>query len=621
MERSYWTKALSARTTRRRALVVAGGAGFSAALLAACGGSDSGGGDGGKPKASGLLSLPVDTSKQAKRGGILRRNVAAEAPSLDPHQNFAPVVPFYETIMGRLMGFKAGIMANSSEEVDGDLAESWELSPDKMQITFKLRPNTKWHPVAPVNGRAVDVDDILFTWERYSSVGSQRGGLVNSVNPNAPIISMTAPDSKTIVAKLKEPLVYALALFGARENLNIVAKEAKDTSALDLRSKMIGTGPYYIADYQRSVAIILKRHPEYYDKTSSFVDEIHYPIVTEYAQMASQFRAGNLYVPLSPPASGLRQEDILPVKKEVPDINLYQSQVQGIGNRLIFGWKTPALRDERVRQALSMGYDRDLWIDVWNNAPKFEAEGLPIERRWFSSLNSISESYDGWRLEPRDAKAFGPNAKYFQHNVAEAKKLLAAAGFPNGFEVVATGPKGTDYGVDFPKQMEVRQGMQAEIGIKFQNNLIEYQTEFIPRYRDVNGNFEGVAYRSGPPPTSSDPVGVLTFWYYSKAGTSFLGFDGAGKGDGSGDPQVDAEIKKAQQEFDTAKRKTITQDLDRYLAQKMYVLQGLGGASSFTLAWAAVQNFEAFKGANQNTNRVQNMNWWLDDTKAPLKKA
>jgi ABC-type transport system substrate-binding protein len=430
---------------------------------------------------------------------------------------------------------------------------------------------------------------------------------------------MTAPDARTVVAKLKEPLVYALALFGARENLNIVAKEAGDTNALDLRNKMIGTGPYYIADYQRSVAIILKRHPDYYDKNSSWVDEVHYPIVSEYAQMASQFKAGNLYTPLT--GTGIRQEEVVQMKRDVPDIGLYSSGAISSGNRLIFGWKTPILRDERVRQAMSMGYDRDLWIDVWNNAPKFEAEGLPVERRWFSAWNSVAEAYDGWRIDPRDAKAFGPNAKYFQHNVAEAKKLLAAAGQPNGFEVTSTGPRGNDYGVNFPREVQVREGMQAELGIKFNSNLIDYQTEFIPKYRDVNGQFEGIAYRSGPPPTSSDAVGVLTFWYFSKAGTSFLGFDPAGKGDGSGDPQVDAEIKKAQQEFDTNKRKQLTQELDRYLAQKAYVLQGLGGANGFSMAWPVIQNFEAYRGALQNANRVHNMNWWLDDTKPPLKRA
>jgi ABC-type transport system substrate-binding protein len=248
--------------------LAAGGAGLGAAFLAACGGGEEGDTGGGKQDTSGLLTQPSDTGKQAKRGGVLKRNIAADLPNLDPHQNNAPVVPFYETVVGRLLGFKPGIMGFATEEVDGDLAESWELSPDKTQITFKLRPNTKWHPVAPVNGRAVDTEDITWSWERFSTIGSQRGGLANSANPEAPIVSVTAPDSKTIVAKLKEPLVYALALFGARENINIVPKESRDTSVLDLRGKMIGTGPYYMADYQRSASVILKRHPEFYDKNS-----------------------------------------------------------------------------------------------------------------------------------------------------------------------------------------------------------------------------------------------------------------------------------------------------------------------------------------------------------------
>jgi ABC-type transport system substrate-binding protein len=151
---------------------------------------------------------------------------------------------------------------------------------------------------------------------------------------------------------------------------------------------------------------------------------------------------------------------VVGIKREVPDIGSYSAQ-RFSAYRLIW-LKTPQLLDERVRQAMSMAYDRDSWIDVWNNAPAFEKEGLPIERTWFSPIsNSVHEAYDGWRLDPRDAKAFGPNAKYFQHDIAEAKKLMAAAGLANGFEVTSTGPKGNEYGVNFAREMEVRQGMQA----------------------------------------------------------------------------------------------------------------------------------------------------------------
>jgi ABC-type transport system substrate-binding protein len=363
------------------------------------------------------------------------------------------------------------------------------------------------------------------------------------------------------------------------------------------------------------VGYTLKRFDGFYNKDFSFVDQIEYPAVTEYAAAVAQFRTGNIHT------YAVRQEEVVGLKKEVPDVSMYAGGFSSEGNKLIFGWKTAALRDERVRQAFSLSYDRDLWIEVWNNASKFEELGLPIERRWFGGFPSISDTYDGWRLEPRDAKSLGPSAKYYQHDVAEAKKLLAAAGYPNGMTLVSSRVAGTQYGANFHKGVEVREGMNAEAGFKFTPNIIDYQTEFIPNYRDTKGEFEGVSYKSGPPATSSDPVGQHSFFYYSKAGVSFYGFDAAGKGDHSGDPHVDQTIEKAQQELDNEKRKSLMLDLDRYLAQKMYAINGLGGASGFSLVWPAVQNYRVWRGGGSNTTRVENAYWWIDDTKAPLKKA
>ena len=50
-----------------------------------------------------------------------------------------------------------------SGSVEGDAVESYEFSPDKLQMTMKLRPN-KWHSIAPVNGRAVDAEDIVYSF-------------------------------------------------------------------------------------------------------------------------------------------------------------------------------------------------------------------------------------------------------------------------------------------------------------------------------------------------------------------------------------------------------------------------------------------------------------------------
>ena len=346
MGSNYWQESLKGRISRRRALTATGGTALGAAFLAACGGgSDKGETKGGTKDASGLLSEPVDTTKQAVRGGTLKRSNATNPPNLDPLQQTGAVA-LYETVVGRLVGFKPGLLTSQGEgDVDGDLCESWEFSPDRLQITLKMRPGIKWHNIAPVNGRDVDVDDVLFTWKRFSSVGAQRTALANSVNPDAPILSMTAPDSKTIVVKMKDPIVYALSMLGGRENVNLMPKEAENPGVLDPRAKLIGTGPYYLGDFQPSIGYTLKRFDGFYDKRYSFVDQIDYPAVPEYAAALAQLKAGNIHT------YAVRQEEIVGFKKDVSDLSPYTSGFSSQGNKLIFGWKTPQLRDERVRQA------------------------------------------------------------------------------------------------------------------------------------------------------------------------------------------------------------------------------------------------------------------------------
>src|SRR3546814_17899402 len=68
---------------------------------------------------------------------------------------------------------KANREAEDTDQV-GDLAESWEISPDKLQITFKLRPGPKWDARPPTNGRAVDASDVAYSWQEWSARSRDR---------------------------------------------------------------------------------------------------------------------------------------------------------------------------------------------------------------------------------------------------------------------------------------------------------------------------------------------------------------------------------------------------------------------------------------------------------------
>jgi ABC-type transport system substrate-binding protein len=340
------------------------------------------------------------------------------------------------------------------------------------------------------------------------------------------------------------------------------------------------------------------------------------PIIPEYAAALAQFKAGNLYTMGSRgPQYGVRPEDILTVKREEPRLLLYQGDLGGSGSTLALGYLpgSPFL-DERVRQAISMSWDRDLYIETFNNVSSFTNEGLPVEIRWSSHL---SPTFEGWWLDPK-AKDFGPNAKYFQRDVPEAKKLLAAAGYPNGIQNVTsnyvTGPE-----LPTSKQAEVIDAMIAEIGITSKPRPIDYAKEYIPQFRDGRGRYEGWAYitAGGGSISGVDAVANLDTQWWSKGGVTFLGFDSSSKGDQSGDPQLDALIAKARVERDTEKRRALIFDVQRHLGKTWYAYPRSGVSTGFEMAWPCLANFRTFRIGNPPSLKGK----WIDDTKPPFKSA
>src|SRR5688572_4748275 len=97
-----------------------------------------------------------------------------------------------------------------------------------LTLTAKLRQNAKFHNIPPANGRTVEMDDVLYSWRRFSTTGSNRSIVANSANPQAPVLSVEAADPRTLVIKFKEPLVYAQAMLTSRAYWNVVPKEAEN---------------------------------------------------------------------------------------------------------------------------------------------------------------------------------------------------------------------------------------------------------------------------------------------------------------------------------------------------------------------------------------------------------
>jgi ABC-type transport system substrate-binding protein len=595
-------------------LAATGGGVAGAALLAACGsGSSSSGGTSGASNS--LVAQPVDSLKEAKRGGTLKDRAFADPPTLDITTPNNPITIFCYNVYSMLVSFKPGYMKPSENEIGPDLAESWEYSPDGLQITLKLRQGVKWHNKAPVNGRPLEMDDILFSWNRFATKVAGRESVANSADPSAPVLSLTATDPRTIVIKLKEPLVYALGLFYSTNASGPIIVPKETDSTFDPRSDMIGTGPLMLTNYTPSVGFTFKRNPDFYDKDWALVDQIDMPIISEYAAALSQLKAGNLHQFGQNSGTIEKAEDILPLKQDEPRISVYQGDlgIAGlIGSRMNFGWlpagKSPFL-DERVRQAISMSWDRDLYLDTFLNVSKFRSQGIPVDTRWNTSLIG---TFEGWWLDPR-SKEFGPNARYFQQNLADAKKLLAAAGHPNGFEVTSHYVTGPELGTT-PRHAEVMDGFARDLGLTIKQHSLDYLKEYVPSFRDGHGQYEGWAYVStAGGNTGGSAIGALASEYWTKGGGAFKGFSLNGQNDQSGDPQLDAMIEKARVELDTEKRRALVFDIQRYIAKPWYSAALPGYATGLTVAWPALGNFRVYQGARANYR------WWIDDTKPPFK--
>jgi peptide/nickel transport system substrate-binding protein len=429
---NYWRRTANGRLNRRRLLAATGAAALGGSFLAACGGGSNKGSAGGD--ISSLVAKPQDTSKDARKGGTLLASRIQDAFTFDPHLGLAGSIGNTE-VYSRLFKLKASYLKTGGWEFDGDMFESWEFSAEKLLLTAKVRPNFKWHNVAPVNGRQVDAQDIAFSWGRYESIGQNRGSFSAKANPDAPIESMTAVDDRTVRIKLNQPVGGLIGLFATTAaGMYFVPKEA-DT-AFDPRNICIGSGNWMIGENKASVSLTFKRHEGHYDAGRMYLDERRDIILPEYASSLAQFQTGALH------RFAVRQEDILGIKRQVPELQLYINQPPSNHGIYKWGWnpalgaKTP-FRDKRLRQAFAMAIDRDLLMETIFNLSRFASEGVNLKSYLYSAVQtSPSGVYGGdeafW-LDPK-SKDFGPNAKYYQYlslNTSPSPRDLSTSRMPS----------------------------------------------------------------------------------------------------------------------------------------------------------------------------------------------
>jgi ABC-type transport system substrate-binding protein len=574
MSNDYWSKVASTRLHRRRLIGAASVGGLSLATLGliACGSDGSGNDTDGK--GASLLTPRVDTTKQAKAGGVLQTVQTGELSKLDsltaPQPGATGVSAGF--LYGRLLKFKPGIVTAPTGESEGDLAESWELSADKLQLTLKLRQGVKLDSRPPTSGREVDSGDVIFSAEKMKALSDYRTDLFHDLSALAPVDTITAPDKRTIVMKLSSPDSLIISLLSTGRLLVVQPVEAD--KGFDARLEARGWGPWRIKTLQPSLKVEYEKNPDYYVKGRPFLDGISSPFLGEYAATLAQFRAKNIWS-----GATLKPEDILTLKTEFPELVLQQNEFLRSAIRGKFGVKDPAspFKDERVRDAFSMLIDRDLLLDALLSVDVIRKAGIPVETRWNTSLTT---GWDGTWLDPK-GKEFGPNAMYYHHNPAEAKKLLTAAGFPNGLTFDFTYAP-DNYGAVYQRYASTLSGELRNGGQNVTLNPQPYTASFFPTVGKGKGNFVGFGIQGGT--SQGSPQEMLRSYYHSQGA---FAIDAPAF---SAEADVDDMLTAMKLEFDNKKLTEMMKDFQRFMAKRMRMVLDPGDAGSLAVSWPWVGN-------------------------------
>jgi ABC-type transport system substrate-binding protein len=396
-------------------------------------------------------------------------------------------------------------------------------------------------------------------------------------------------------------MAAALGQLAYDRNLLVMPRESE--GGYDPRSETRSGGPWVLENYQRSVAFTFRRNPNWWNADKVFLDGIDMPIIAETAVVTAQFRAKKIWG-FGPPA-----QDVIGLKKDLPDLVIDQNAFNKACYQLDFGMQPGSpFRDSRVRQAVSMLIDRDAYIDTWNNVTNFKKEGYPVEVRYHAN---ISSGWDGYWVDPK-GKDMGEGAKSFTLNVAEAKKLLSAAGFNGPIETemawIATG----QYGTDFPKWAETFKGMLEADGLfKFKQVNPDYQTEYLPKYYWNKADFKGIAV-AATTIYPADPDGHMYSYYHSQGSRQKVAFQGKETIDAKSDKLIEDQRK----ELDAKKRVEIIKEWQRYTATQMPIIPFPGQASTFTLYWPWAGNAGVFRDWDGESARFQHpLHLWYDKSK------
>ena len=450
------------RISRRNFLKVAG-VGAAALGLAACGGSS-----------SSSTATSTSTASSAASGSSVSTagftvQYGGNPETMDPALNSA--IDGANTI---ITIFEPLLLINENNEVVGGQAESWEASEDGLTWTFTMRDGLKWS-----DGTDLNAKDFEYSFKRMVNPDTAApyaetclgmiDGFDAAQNGDTDALNVKASDDgKTLTIVLSYPCSYfdKMAAFAAMSPVQQATVEANGDSWCTSADTFVSNGPYMITDWTPSERIVLSKNPNYvggWDSSKIVSDTITLLLLEDSSASFAAYNSGEAQLIKDVPT-----DEIPSLTKAEDGGDFYVDTILGT-YYVSLNLQRDAFKDAKVRKALSLAIDRDyvantIMQGTYSAATNLVGPGIVDESGYFHDNGNapyISADYEA--------------------NLAEAKKLLEEAGYPNGEGYPTIEYSTNDAGYHVPLAEYLQQAW-GDLGITLTINKMEWSS-FTPARR------------------------------------------------------------------------------------------------------------------------------------------
>jgi peptide/nickel transport system substrate-binding protein len=465
-----------------------------------------------------LIGQTPVLAAEPDRGGIAVWAVHETMPDFDPQYTTSYIL---QQPVGPIFNGLLTVDVYGDGGLKGDLAERWEVAEDGKQITFYLHKGVKFH-----DGSDFTCADAQYSVEKLADkkrTAKAIAGLVGSVYE-----SSHCTDPYTLVLKLKRPSAAILSMLSASHAVMMKKGWAEKVNRKDT-AFLVGTGPFKFKSFTPGVDFQAERNPNYWKAGLPYIDGYRAVVISDLTKIFASFRAHQLT--MTGIGRHLEQPEAKILKRDFPD------GVVAIGPRscwdnFVMNLAKPPFNDVRVRKAVALATDREKMIAI-------AVEGWGAEGGYIGPHTPFALSSEELHSFPQ----FGPDMKKRR---AEAKRLLAEAGYPNGFDVELVLRRGPLY----ERAALSRQDDLKKIGIRVKITRVDTATV---RKREYTHDFT----------VFTSPAAV-----YVDEPDLFYGRLVCNHPQNYGkycNPEFDRLYKQQSQTFDVKKRAEITHQMERIL--------------------------------------------------------